>query len=224
VGQPPEWNKDEDSVQPGWWPWWLSDFDVESALGFSHGSSGDYIEEYGHRWHQPWRTWALLNGVAPGQLFCVAVETPSVHKSGWETIEYDVEWDGYLLEVAPISKAAALHRWEHDARAMARWRLAHMQVAAQNAAIVDSDIGRMYIAQHMYVPSRYSDSWGVPTGRSLSLLTTHRLHPCAATCINSSGRDDGGNFEVAMAELIENACKKNPRLTPDLLRSLEVRR
>lgn len=204
-----------------WWPWWLGDFSIDEALGFCY--SRGYVEEYGRKWHQPWRNWAIENGVAPGQLFCVEVTEPEVHKSGWEEVEYDIEWSAELLEVAPISPASAIKRWEHDLRQTARYRLAHVHEAELNAKIIDSDVASMYIQQSLYSPSRSAD-WEVPSGRCLSLQTSRRLFPCAATSMDTQGRDDDGNFNKAMARFIENACKANPRLSPELIKTLEIRR
>jgi len=221
AGQVPMWNEVEDSEPPAWWPWWLSDFDLDTALNINW--SGSTVEEYGRSWHQPWRNWALENGVAPGQLFCIEVGAPDVHKSGWETVEHDEEWDAQLLEVSPLSPRKIARLWEADLHRTSTARAMHVAEAKRNAEIVDRDVGSMYIQQLMYFPG-HSASWGLPSGRSLVLNTKRNLIPCAATSIGVGGRDDGGNFDKAMEEFIVNACKANPYLSPAVIRTLEIRR
>lgn len=213
-----EW---ESLEPPTWWPWWLSDFDIGTALGISFGDG--HVKEFGRTWHQPWRAWALANGVAPGQLFCVEVGAPEVVKSGWEVVEYDEEWDASLLEIAPMSKRGVANRWEDDLRKTARDRALHVREADKNAALIDRDFGSMYIQQHMYCPNS-SEDWRVPSGRSLVLQSTRHLYPCAATSMGVSGSDDRGNLNNAMENFITNACKANPYLSPDVIRTLELRR
>lgn len=227
VGQQPKWNsvlgEDGQLVEtkpPDWWPWWLEDFSLDEAMGFCY--SLYHVEEHGRSWRQPWRYWALENGIAPGQLFCMEVSEPEVSKSGWETVEYDIEWSVQLLEVLPLSPASAAKRWERDLLQASRGRLMWIHEAEQNAALIDSDVSSMYIQQSMYIPGSQA-SWEVPSGRSFRLQTKLRLHPCASTSIGVEGRDDNGSYEVAMARFVENACKANPRLSPELIKTLEVR-
>lgn len=222
AGQVPTWNEVENSEPPVWWPWWLNDFDLHTALGLRF--SGNNVFEHGRSWRQPWRNWALENGVAPGQLFCVEVGAPEIHKSGWEVIEYDEEWDAHLLEVAPLSPYKIARLWEADLRKTSTARAIHMLEATRNAELVDRDLGSLYIQQFLYCPSGGSSDWQVPTGRSLVLQTTRHPWPCAPTSIGASGRDDDGDFNKAMEDFVVNACKANPYLSPAVIQTLELRR
>lgn len=213
-----EWTSTE---PPVWWPWWLDDFDIGTAVGISFGDG--HVEEFGRIWHQPWRAWALEHGVAPGQLFCIEVPAPVPTKSGWEVIEYDEEWDAGLLEVMPISRQRAAASWEADLRKAAQCRALHMHEAKKNADLIDRDLSSMYIQQTLYCPNGHAD-WQVPTGRSFVLQTKKRLFPCTATSMGVSGSDDGGDASKAMEQFITNACRVNHYLSPEVIRTMELRR
>lgn len=222
MGEQPFWHVDETSVEPEWWPWWLDDFEIQGALDI--GWSEGLIHECGRDWRQPWRKWALEQGIAPGQLFRVEVPAPDVVKSGFETVEYDVEWAASVVEIQPLPRAVAAKRWAHDLRKTTAARAIHVRVADDNARRIDSDVSRMYIQQFMYEPASSHRSWGMPTGRSLRLASKLQLYPVSATCMGIEGRDDQGSQEIAMSRLIEKACAANPRLSPEIIKNLELKR
>ena len=206
--------------QPEGWPWWLDELDLEEALGL--GVSGVEVVELGRSWRERWRPWALENGVAPGQPFCVAHQEPEVSKSGWETVEYDVYYDSYLVEVAPIPQAELVRRWEHDQRRTTIARALHVAQAAKNAVRINQELGQLYIQQSLYSSER---GYSVPRGRALTLRSKlYDMWPCDRCVEGVEGRDDKGDFDNAMHRLIENACAVNPRLSPDIIRNLELKK
>lgn len=79
-------------------PEWLSDAEqFEEAMGCE---TGDH-----------WTRFALGEGLAPNQLFLVEFKPPRVTQSGYETIEYDVEYDWEIIEAAPWAKSKVLRSW-----------------------------------------------------------------------------------------------------------------
>jgi hypothetical protein len=232
IGQGPAWDTDEGewdamgnqlrpaSQEPKWFPWWLSDLDLREALGISYGD-GDCFE-YDHEWHEPWRQWALQNGIAPGQPFCVAHPEPEVSKTGWETVEYDVHYASYVIEIQELKPAEVLRRWEHDRRRTSVARALDVAAAKANAERVNKDLGNLYIYQGLYQTG--SSSMSFPEGRLLRIETKLQLHPRDRCVVGAEGRDDKGKFEVAMERLIEDACARNPYLSPEVVKSLELRK
>lgn len=232
IGQQPAWNTHSGEwddrgnqlvpppEEPKWFPWWLSYLDLREALGISYGDGE--CTEHGHTWNEPWRQWALLNGIAPGQPFCVAHPEPEVSKSGWETVEYDVNYSSYVVEVQEMKPSEVLRLWEHDRRKTMAARAMHVAESKRNAERINADLGNLYIYQGMYQTSTSSMSF--PDGRLLRMETKLRLHPHDSCCVGAEGRDDKGNFDAAMERLIESACKRNPRLSPEVIRTLELRK
>lgn len=232
IGQNPAWDTVEDErddannqlesgpQEPKWFPWWLRDLDLREALDLSYRAGR--CEEYGHEWIEPWRQWALQNGVAPGQPFCVAHPEPEVHTSGYETVESDVYYNSYLIEIQELSSAEVLRLWEHDRRKTSAARAMDVAVSKANAERINRDLGNLYIQQSMY--QAHSDCMSFPNGRCLRIETKLRLHPHDRCCVGAEGRDDEGKFEVAMERLVESACARNPYLSPDVIKSLELRK
>ena len=204
---------------PAWWPWWMDDHDgLQGLLGIGWRDGRSF--EHGREWSEPWRKWALTNGIAPGQLFCVDIDEPEVSKSGWETVEYDIYWAGSVVDVIPLSPRVVLQRWEHDLRRTSTARAQHVALAAANADLMNRDIASMYIQQTLYHPNGLD---GVPRGRAMTLLSSRTLQPCGVSVVGTQGRCDDGDSNVAMRQLVELACAKNHYLSPELMRKMRIK-
>ncbi len=202
---------------PAWWPWWMDDRDdLQEVLGIGWRSGRAF--EHGREWNEEWRKWALTNGIAPGQLFCVDISEPEVERSGYETVEYDIHWAGEVVDVIPLSSSATLRRWEHDQRRTTKARAEHVALASANAALMDRDVASMFIQQSLYCVGGAD----LPSGRACTLLSSRQLNPCGMSSIGTQGRCDEGSVDVAMDRLIALACKRNPYLSPAILRKMRV--
>ncbi len=220
AGQQALWQANAEQEPPEWWPWWLKNFELEEAL------------EVGHLYHDdnwdgvtgPWMQWALEHGIAPGQLFCMRVERPTVYQSSYEYNEYDVNHCVEVLEVCPLPPALAARRWMRFLRNSAKYRQLFLKAQQEHTAQIERAVGHMYLYETLYSPNR--DAFGGPYGVSLRLQTDLRLWPRAAAAgsVGTTGSDDGGKREAALKRLIEKACKINPYLSPELIQEMEIRR
>lgn len=189
---------------PELWPDWACELDLGEVLGVGYQ-------------RKAWLRWALENGVAPGQPFLIGVTPPDVYRSGYETVEYDVEWSGELLEVRPLPASLVHKRWAHFLRKAAVEDAVDAQQSMLDHARLERDTGHMYLSAYSYQATNDSYSW--PKGYGIRLCTKgvggYYLEL-------SSGRSDTGDKEEAMRKLCDDACARFPHLSPQIISTLKV--
>lgn len=190
---------------PSTWPEWASELDLRDTLGVRSDIDGKY-----------WVAWALENAVAPGQPFLVGVGTPRVFRSGYEHLEYDVEWDGELIEVRPLPARLVSQRWEHFMRKAAADRALLAQAKEELLALELRDTASMYLQSYTYSTGL---NWGMPNGYGIRLCSKVNLGHLELGC----GRSDKGDRNEATQQMIEAACKRSPYLSPAIISTLKVR-
>lgn len=97
------------------------DLDLELYDGPSIGEMPEWFSDYGewldgalirYRCGTPSSiTWALENGIAPGQPFLLEVGPPRSYRCSWEYDEWDVDYDVGLVRVLPNSIDRAARSW-----------------------------------------------------------------------------------------------------------------
>lgn len=176
--------------QPKLWPDWADELDLGDVLGVNVGYQ-----------RKAWLRWALENGVAPGQPFLIGVTPPDVYRCGYETVEYDVEWSGELLEVRPLPASLVHKRWAHFLRKAAVEDAVDAQQSMLDHARLERDTGHMYLSGYSYQAT--SDSYSWPRGYCIRLCTKSVGGYYLEL---SSGRSDTGDKEEAMRKLCDDAC------------------
>lgn len=202
---------------------------AESVTGIGWGSVFGVSftrEESGLGWvfTTTWTRWALRNGVAPYQPFCICMDGAPQYYATWDG-ECDVDFAPWeITKKEHLSAFETSRRWEHwfmmrtRYREMARYqmkRLLHLRA---------HDLKAMYLSSSMYWSSRYCD--GFPDGLSVSLCTQHTsvegFNKVAWRALVEA-RDDKGDYNTALNRLIEKAMIKLPHLNEEFIRRLRRR-
>lgn len=203
-------------MSPDWW-----EEDLETAVSLDRWANRTQIG--GFTINQGWVHWALTHGVAPGQAFLVHIPEPI---GSGEGDDYDEDWDYELLEIAPSSAAVTQRRWEQFLRKQQAYRELAMQSYQAGRHRLYSDTSAMYVRHSNYEPS--GAAYGFPRGVTLSLCSARNEYVDYAglhldVWNMASGRDDKGDVDRAMAQLIAEACTRYPALSPQVIREMKVK-
>ena len=193
----------EEQAENAGWPLWAAETDISNSLDVSWSDG---------KWR--WVYWALEHGVAPGQPFLVWTGQPEGHYC-YSSNEYDEEYSGELISVRPLPLHLALKRWEHLLRRVVVSRALWDAHRAEHRSLVERNTAKMYVQQFLYGESNY----GPPKSVGYRLETR-----CSPPYTLVEARSDAGNRDEAMAKLVLEACERYPRLSPEILLQIEVRR
>jgi hypothetical protein len=207
IGSPPDW-------------WEEHGGDLAEMLGlnvFDH-----YIELDGLSFRYAWLYWAVEHGIAPGQLFQVAIEEPQWHKTSYEYDEWDIEWQSELLGTVPIAPAAAARRWGRFLRELGRRRTLALYQYNEDTLLIQRDTGAMYVRRHSY----FRD--GIFGQRRVSFevrsARTHYSEPVGKYVQShwGSGEADAENEGHAWGQMVTTACNANKFLCPEVIGAMDV--
>lgn len=202
---------------PDWW-----ENDIESAVGlnpFDHEHDVGNLTIY-----MPWLAWAKENGIAPGQPFRLYVPEPSYDGWGEDATE---DWEYKIERIVPWPARVFTECWMNFYRKLhARTELAAR--AYDEATLrVHRNTGAMYLYQSAYQPS--CDAYGFPRGVLLRLCTRISEYIPYLDRETSGGwylaeaRDDRGDRDKALQQLIDDACARLPALSPSIIKEMEVK-
>lgn len=194
---------------PDWIECELSESGFENIFDYNWST---VYEEDGHRFHTFWTTWALQNGIAPGQKFLVRVDPPNTYRSSYEYDEWDVEWGYDIVWIEPLPTGWVWRRWRSFLDKVKLNRELTKREAASLRRRQRTDISAMKITV-----SRYPKPNVLQRGVKLSLYSTHGHHHDLA-----NAKDDEGKSDLAFQKLFECVTKSLPeaKLTLERLKTL----
>jgi hypothetical protein len=188
----------------------------------------------------PWQSkvlpsWALQEGIAPGQPFLFRFGKPHVFSCGsYYEPEYDVEYDTEIVRVEPWSDTQAVQAWDKFFEQRDEY-LDYMDECKERLArdkLVRVD--HMYLTgPNTFTTTGYYDTW--PRGVRYNLCSNYKVQPNVYDHVRGfhppntragilvSGEDEKGDSKKAMANLIEKAIEMMPHLTEEQIRALPKR-
>lgn len=204
-------------TEPEWYYYEESNSSWSDIIGAgSHGSwkKDDFIGG--------WNTWAMQEGLCPGQEFLVQFKPPRWYRCSWEYIEYDVEYDFDIVMRAPRSPKQAARSWDQWKKACIRNRQSLREHQRREEYKRTHDIEAMYLRHQR----TYQDDLDVYTVALCSKhinggWLTQGTSPVRAYAHKAS--DPEPSWENALANLIEVIQKDLPHLDPEVVKKLPVR-
>jgi len=205
--------------------WWDNDpEDLSTILGIDEFSNANAVEIEGLTFRYPWLYWALCNGIAPGQSFQIAFSEPTYTRTSWEYDEWDAEWDGFVCQIEPWPTSYIVRRWSSFLTKLERQRLFAVREYKELERSVMKNTGAMVIQQSSYTPNNGPMYKGVRLSLNSTLRKTHASASGKYVCTQwGTGFNDSGNLNVAMAQLVKEACASNSFLCPEVIYSMEVK-
>lgn len=187
-------------------------------IGFDH----KYEKYRGHEFSVGKRQWALENGIAPGQPFCVRFGKPEWSAPSYWDNESDVTYDTEVVRVLPMDPVLVAERWrmcllktreERDLIIERKedWKLRHRQT-----------MRGLYLRSDWY---GYSDEMSPPPGVRFTLFS--KLEDGQQQwnqMMIASGEDPKGDRLAARDRLFEAATKVYPELTREAFDALKMDR
>lgn len=159
---------------------------------------------------------AARRGLAPGQPFLVRIDPPHVYRTSIEYDEWDVDWTWEIVRVVAWTLEQSGRSWAQATTRAAERREQHAQEMMALREKRRTDVTAMYILRDRYWPGGYCEMTP-PRGIIARLSTQHGHHWLG------DGRDDGGDWEKALAQLVEHARTELPHLVEEQIRALPVR-
>lgn len=206
-GREPDWY--DPMKEDGW----------ESVISVGYKPAGLSLTGGDSNFGGKYSYWGLCEGLCPNQPFLVEFTEPRWYQSGYEHIEYNVEyyWDIVCrVKRSPKQAARAWDQWVKvctaDTRAM---RIEH----AEKDRIRKNDLSAMYIVYDTYWSSFHADD-ECPDGTIVQIGTSHGGSICSG---RSHGRDYTKQKALAWEDLRKNVEKNLPRLNFDDVRKLPVK-
>lgn len=211
IGEVPEWFREE-----------LSQGGLDGMIDHRH-----LTIESGVGWvfAQTWTQWMLENGLVPGQPFRVGIDKPHYYKCSYEYDEWDCEWNSWIDAIEPWPAKRSLKALTNLQRRADAYRGSARRAMEELVEKRKTDIDAMFLSRQWYWSSHaHTDSY--PDGILVKLCTKH-------TDVKGfgkfswgdmvQGRDDDGKYEVALANLIENAKKIVPHISEEQIRKMPSR-
>lgn len=190
---PEQHGEDSIGTPPKWW-----EYEIEQ------GGIEDLINP---PWcGQKWTRFALRNGLAPRQPFCMEFSDP-VYSKTWTDCgyEYDFELDRCVFAIEQWPHGRVRDRWAAWLRTQERTRKAIEADRERFRREVRERTDLMFVQSYVYFArSPGWDDMAVPDGVGLRLCS--KLENRHAVIAN--GRDDDGGWSIAMARLAEDASKQ----------------
>ena len=184
-------------------------------------------EESGEGWIFSTRclTFALQEGIAPGQPFLVHAQKP-VYSKSWTDCgyEYDCDVDVDIARVEPWPAARVLRSWEKLLSKITKDREQARMAMRRLKDLRANDTSAMFLSCLHYGYRDYGDAR--PHGFAVRLCSQHSQVEGFAKSSWSEmleGRDDRGDRDVAMQRLLEQVAERMPHLTPEFVKGLPTR-
>jgi hypothetical protein len=219
-----ECSTDGIGVRPDWLDREISDVGLD---GIIHYDDFKYCDDaYGGSWVY----WGIHNGIGPGQPFCVEIYPPHYYRVGGECDEWDCEWTWDIVHVMARKPLSAARSWtrhfEGAQRGIERLGRAKERVRKKR----DADPSALFLRGFSYfAPGQSSyDDMEMPRGVGVDLCSTHTSEGGLQLLsqVIASGRDDNGNKDKALDELIKQ-FQQTPlgrvRTKWDLVREYPIR-
>lgn len=129
-------------------PKWWRDPDDDLSMILDPGSSRDTYE--GYSFNCAWMTWALENGLAPGQPFLMRIQAPLWTKCSYEYDEWDCEWSSDVVRRMPNSFARARASWSLALARIQAYRRAFVQRYEAHRALQDDAVTAYALRPYVY--------------------------------------------------------------------------
>jgi len=165
------------------------------------------------RWdsdHSQWLSFAIENGIAPGQPFCMAVAPPYHTVShSMDGTEYDTEYSAVLATMVPKDPLSAARSWDRFLKS--RQECFEMDAASRKRILDRAWALRRDWYLRLHHTGRYNDE-----GIHIHLCSLQRW----AGTLASVYRSKDTNQDKALEELLREVQKRDPIVTLDFLKSL----
>jgi len=160
----------------------------------------------GYTFSSNWIDWAIQNGIAPGQPFCIRFGKPNYYQCGGYEYpsEWDVEYDWEIMYVEPWEPERVRKAWEEVLLVNQKWRVESALQRREHERRRALAVGAMAIKWQVYCTS--GDGWA--NGISCELVSYY----IRGQHILASGRSDKGEHDEAFAKLVETCSKRFPHI------------
>lgn len=194
-----------------------------SDIGWDFIISPPYhsIKVGGRSFDERWTAFALKEGIAPGQPFCVCIEQP-VYSKSWTDCGYEYDCDVECEIVAHATCKDPLRSWDRWLKRLHRTRMAIVDRDRRIKELQKIDRKSMFLYTSTYavrgVDHYYPDYPLSESGVAVSLRTTRTdLDPKPrGERILAEGRSDNGSRDEAFALLLDNLRKTLPDLSDEV--------
>jgi hypothetical protein len=195
--------------------WWLQTDDLDEVLGMH--MSPRIAFGTGESWI-PYTQWALENGIAPGQPFQLEIDLPTVHRSGWETIEYDVEWQFIVVQVQPLPAVRAAQRWARHFRKLAASSELDRRESIERREHLLRNTGAMTVRRELFI-----GTWS-GSGKDRTRFTLYgprNAYIASGECEDGDKEAEKSTYaQVAFDRMVKDACEKSPYLNPEVIHDI----
>lgn len=166
------------------------DLDMERFEGNQIGETPEWMEEYEdvstlmHKLTQgSYSSWtgfnfALTEGIMPGQPFLLELGMPRWYRCSYEYNEWDVDYDIEIVRVLPRDPQKVTAWIDRATFRKKRYEEKRARELEELRTLRQTDLSAMFLEQSYYFvdPPGYDDM-AIPTGKSVSLCTTHTALP-----------------------------------------------
>ena len=175
-------------------------------------------------------SWKLENGIAPGQPYLVELPHPHYSKSWTDCgYEYDVDYSPEILRTRPMKPSVIASGLEREQNYIAKAREWKAEYDAKQQFLVRTDVKAMFIEMQVYFGRHQSsyDDMCMPSGIRYDLCSNASINKRERgrwrTATLAQGEDDDGAHDKAFEKLVEEAVKRLPGLSPEVVRALPRR-
>lgn len=174
--------------------------------------------------------WMLENGIAPGQPFLVELPHPHYSKSWTDCgYEYDTDYSPDIVRIRPMKPSQIANLLEHEQNYIEKARVWKVEHDAKQAFLVRTDVKAMFVETQVYFGRHQSsyDDMCMPSGIRYGLCSNasidKRVRGRWRTATLAQGQDDEGDHKKAFEQLVEEAVKRLPGLSAEVVRALPKR-
>jgi hypothetical protein len=175
-------------------------------------------------------SWMLENGIAPGQPFLVELPHPHYSKSWTDCgYEYDTDYAPEIIRLRPMKPSQIANLLEREQNYLVKARAWKAEYDAKQQFLVRTNVKAMFIETQVYFGQHQSsyDDMCMPSGIRYDLCSNasidKRVRGRWRTATLAQGEDDDGEHNKAFERLVDEATKRLPGLSPEVVRALPRR-
>jgi hypothetical protein len=174
--------------------------------------------------------WMVENGIAPGQPFLVEMPHPHYSKSWTDCgYEYDTEYSPDIIRILPMKPSRVADALEREQNYLAKSRVWKAEHDAKQEFLVRTDVKAMFVETQVYFGRGQSsyDDMCMPSGIRYDLCSNASIDKRARgrwrTATLAQGEDDEGDRTKAFEKLVDEAVKRLPGLSAEVVRAMPKR-